>query len=169
MTDPNQTRQVSAQELLSLATGTTFGRSVLALVIGFIGLLMPFVGYSTNLGLGADQSGSLSGFQAAGWAAWLMVIVFVAAAASWKIVQLAPYRLILAGAALVTAVLAVIVGWFFNPATQQLGELQSALGPLAAQGNLLHLGPHIGMVVVLIAGALHGWTAWNTRRAAVIM
>ncbi|WP_156458049.1 hypothetical protein [Devosia epidermidihirudinis] len=167
MTDQNPTPQVSAQQLLNIAIGTHFGRAVSGAVVGFIGLLLPFVSISTNLGVGLNQSGSLNGFEAAGWAAWLALLAFIAAAASWKVAQLAPYRLILSGVAGGLALLSIIVGLFFNPASKQLNELNSALAQLGTQGNLVNIGPHIGMLLVLIGGGVIAWVGWQARNLFV--
>lgn len=163
MTDQNQTPQVSAQQLLNSAIGTSFGRAVTGAIIGFIGLLLPFISISSNLGMGISQSGSLNGLEAAGWAAWLALIAFAAAAASWKVDQLAPYRLILAGAAVALALLTIVVGWFFNPASQQLAQVNATMASLGTNGNLINIGPHIGMLVLLIGAGLIGWTGYKTR------
>lgn len=163
MTDQNQTPQVSAQQLLNMAIGTSFGRTVTGAVVGLVGLLLPFITISANLGMGMSQSGSLNGFEAAGWAAWLALLALILAAASWKVEQLAPYRLIVAGATVVLALVTVIVGWFFNPASQQLNEVNSTMASLGASGNLINIGPHFGMLVLLIGAGLVGWTGFKAR------
>ena len=163
MTDQNPTPQVSVQQLVALATGTGFGLSVSAAVIALIGLLLPFVGISTNLGMGLDQAGSLNGFEAASWVAWLALLVFVLAAASWRVIQIAPYRTILCWAGLVAAVIAILYGWFLNPAASQLAEVNRTMSALGAQGNAINVTPHIGMLILLIGG---GVLAWAGRKGA---
>ena len=162
MTDQNQTPQVSAQQLLNMAIGTPFGRAATGAVIGFIGLLLPFITISSNFG-NISQSGSLNGLEAASWAAWLCLLALILAAASWKVEQLAPYRLILAGAAVVLALVTILVAWFFNPAAQQLNEVNSTMAALGASGNLINIGPHVGMLILLIGAGLIGWTGYKAR------
>lgn len=163
MSEPNTTPQVTLQQLVTLATGTGFGLAVSAAVLALLGLLLPFVSISTNMGLGLDQSGSFNGFAAAGWIAWLALLIFVLAAASGRITQLAPYRNILSLAGLVASVVTVLVGWFFSPAAAQFAEVNRALASAGSPGNLINIGPHIGMVVLLAAGAL---IYWSSRKPA---
>lgn len=163
MSEPNSTPQVTIQQLIALATGTGFGLAVSATVLALLALLLPFVSISTNMGLGLDQSGSFNGFAAAGWVAWLALLIFVAAAASGRVTQLAPYRNILALAGLAASVVTVLFGWFLSPAISQFAEVNRALSSAGSPCNLINIGPHIGMVVLLAAGAL---LYWSSRKPA---
>lgn len=164
MSEPNTTPQVTMQQLVTLATGTGFGLAICATVLALLGLLLPFVSISTNMGLGGlDQSGSFNGFAAAGWVAWLASLIFALAAASGRVTQLAPYRNILSLAGLVASVVTVLFGWFLSPAAAQFAEVNRALSSAGSPGNLINIGPHIGMVVLLAAGAL---LYWSSRKPA---
>ena len=162
MSDSNPVPQADLKQLVATLRSSNPAKAILAAVVALIALLLPFVTISTNLGMGMDQSGYLNGFQAAGWAAWLALIVFAAAAASWYVIQLAPYRLILAGAAIVAALLAIIVGLYFNPVAGQLGEVNAAMAQLGA-GNAISIGPNVGIVFLLLAAAVSGAVAWKAR------
>lgn len=162
MSDSNPVQQVDIKQLVTTLRTNTAAQAILAAVVALIALFLPFVSITTNLGMGLDQSGSLNGFQAAGWAAWLALIVFAAAAASWFVAQLSPYRLILAGATVVMAVLAILVGLFFNPVAGQLNEVNAAMAQLGG-GNAISIGPNVGMLFLLIAAAVSGFVAWKSR------
>jgi hypothetical protein len=155
MTNSNQVPQVDLKQLVALATSTGLGLSILALVLVFVGFLLPFVSVSTNIGMGLDQTGSMGGFAAAGWAAWLTVLAFIAVILSWKVIQIAPYRTVLSYAGAALAIVTVVVGCFFNPVTSEMSQLNAALPGT----NMISLGPHIGMLAALIAGGLLVWAA----------
>ncbi|UXN72690.1 hypothetical protein N8D56_15825 [Devosia sp. A8/3-2] len=135
MSEPNTTPQVTMQQLVAPATGTGFGSAVSAAVLALLGLLLPFVSISTNMGTGLDQSGSFNGFAAASWVAWLALLIFVLAAASSRVTQLAPYRNILSLAGPVVSVITVLFGWFLSPAAAQFArsEPRALVGRLARQ------------------------------------
>lgn len=160
MSDSNKVPQADLNQLIAQFRNSTPAKSVLAAIVALLALLVPFVTLSTNLGMGFDQSGYLNGFDAAGWAAWLTLIVYALAAASWFVVQLGPYRLILAGATIVVSLLAIIMGIWFNPVTAQLSAASPAGASLV---SVVQIGPNVGIFILLLAAAVSGFVAWKSR------
>ncbi|WEK05914.1 MAG: hypothetical protein P0Y65_06570 [Candidatus Devosia phytovorans] len=162
MSDSKQVQQIDLKQLVATLRSSTQAQTILAGVIALLALIIPFVTVTTNLGMGMNQSGTLTGFQAAGWSAWLVLLAFALAVASWFVVQLAPYRLILAGVSVVTALLAIIVGLWFNPVAGQLSEVNAAMAQLGA-ANAISIGPNVGILFMLLAAFTAGFSAWKSR------
>lgn len=152
-------------DLINTITGSNENLSTAAALLALVGLLLPFVGVSTNLGMGVNAGGSMNGFAAAGWAAWLSLIAFIAAAAARRVPDLAAYRNLIDMAALALAVFALIWAWFFNPVRDGLGQLEGMFaGAAVASPNAVSFYPHIGMLLFVVAGGLLG-LAWKKAAA----
>lgn len=152
-TGNNGNRQVSGGEVFSTINRSPVLLAGLAALLVLISLVIPFLGARTNLGMGVDQSGSLSGAQAAGWTGWVTLILFVAAAAARKVGELAPYRSLIDIAALVMCLVTLVWAWFKNPISEGLAQMTQALGRTGGPSPV-SIYPHIGMIVLLVAAGL---------------
>lgn len=152
-----QGKQVSAREMIGSIAQSPFRLSLVAVACVFLATVLPFIGVRVDIGFGRGSS-SLSGAEAAGWLAWLALIVFGLAAASRRVASLQPYKNLLEMGAVSAAVLMALWGWFYNPAAEQMEQANEFIGafgrPDQSASDMVSQYPHLGMLFLIAAVAL---------------
>lgn len=130
-----------------------------AALVALAGMIAPFVSIGVDVGRGLfgqshpmlSRSGGMSAFTAAGWTAWLTLVLFVAAAASWRVPAISAYRRLIAFAAAAFTIVTPVWAIFFSPIADQLREATAWAG---GSQNFISIDPHVGMAVLIAGGGL---------------
>jgi hypothetical protein len=145
------------RDAIASISGSSFRLSVAATIAAILAMLLPFIGFRVDVGFAAT-SASLSGADAAGWVAWLTVLVFAAAAASHKVAGLYPYKNLLELGAVAAAVGMAVWAWFMNPAAAQASQAAQVIRQFAPSGSpmpdMMKQYPHLGLFLLAAAAAL---------------
>lgn len=156
-------QQKSLGDVLTALRGSGGGLAILAALLALVSLLVPFIGVRTNIGMGLDRSGSINGFVAAGWAAWLLLSVFAAAVAARYVAAIAPYRDLLDWAVMALVVVVLLWAWFYNPVVAEAARFDGMMGQMGQFGSsrrpptppkVASFHPHIGMLGLLFSAGL---------------
>lgn len=126
--------------------------AIAAVVIELIGLVLPLISFRANVGFGAMQDGSMNALAMATVPSILTLVTFVAAAASWRVPPMQPYRVLIGIVAIATVPLTMLWAWFFNSISEQVAKASQLMG--RDMSGILTLSPGIGMGVLALGGVL---------------
>lgn len=145
--------QKGIKDLTAAISGSSANLAAAAALLALGGLALPFIGMQTNLGMGLDQAGSINGFTAAGWTAWVALLTFVGAAVARRVPAVSAYRNLIDMAALIMVVVAIAWAWFFNPVAAELKQLEEGFSfGRSDMPKMATMYPHVGIALLLLAG-----------------